>query len=168
LAANNFNFRDEKGTMIPMFIGTTDKVYSSDVGRIVFRSSNKCILHCSDSDGLSTSLMAGIIGAVPTATTEGTTSPAAPIYVYRLDPDKELEATYTTANSGGHPATSDIGSYIGFYITTTTITGLQLDMTYAAQNPGTSNALWYQITGYSTNRRKVYGYPVAASSLLWR
>ena len=154
--------------MVPIFLNSTDKVYSSDVGRIIFRSSNTYSLNCTDSDGLSTTPIAGFIAAVPVATTRGTTSPASPIYMYKINPDLELEATYTTANSGGHPATSDIGNYIGFYITTTTITGLQLDMTYAAQNPGTSNALWFQITGYSTNRRKVYGYPVTASSALWR
>lgn len=168
MPANNFNFRNKKGAMIPVMLGSTDKVYSSDIGRIVFRTSNTYMLNCTASSGLSTTPIAGFIAQVPTATTQGTTSPAVPIYIYRLDPSLELEATYTTGNSGGHPATSDIGNYIGFYITTTTITGLQLDMTHAAQSPGSTNGLWFQITGYSTNRRKVYGYPAAASSLLWR
>ncbi len=168
MPANNFNFRGKKSQLIPIMLGSTDKVYSSDVGRIIFRSSNTYLLNCTASSGLSTTPIAGFIGAVPKPTTAGTTSPASPIYMYKIDPAYELEATYTTANSGGHPATSDIGNYIGFYITTTTITGLQLDMTYAAQNPGSTNGLWFQITGYSTNRRKVYGYPCAASSMLWR
>jgi phosphoglucomutase len=169
MPANNFNFRNKKGTMIPMYVGTTDEVYSSDIGRIVFRATtvNQVSLCCTDSDGLSTTPIAGFIAAVPTATTRGTTTPAVPIYIYKLDPQLELEAKYTTANGGGHPASSDLGKYIGFYISTTTVTGLQLDMTYCSQNPGTSNALWFQISGYSTNRRVVYGYPVAASSCLW-
>lgn len=165
MAANNFNFRNKKGAMVPVLFGSTDAIASSDVGRIVFRTSNKYMLNCTASDGLSTTPIFGFIGAVPTDTTGGSTIP---VYVYKLDPSLEIEGTYTTGNGGGHPATTDIGNYVGFYITTTTITGLQLDMTYCAQNPGTSNALWLQITGFSTNRRKIYGYPCAASSVLWR
>lgn len=169
MPANNFNFRKKKGSMKRVFIASTDKVYSSDVGRIVLKGSTakEYILSCTDSDGLSTNYVAGFIGAVPDNTTCGDTDPAKPIYMYKIDPHLELSGKYTTANGGGHPASSDIGKYVGFYITTTTVTGLLLDMTYVSNEPGTSNANWLQITGYSTNRRRIYGYPSAASGRLW-
>ncbi|MGL6284094.1 MAG: hypothetical protein ACRC2J_16950 [Microcoleaceae cyanobacterium] len=100
------------------------------------------------------------------------------IYVEKFSFDKEYTMSFSTLNSTVLPATSDIGSLVGF--ATTQITGssaisitpayMQLSMgnVGSTQVPGlvgsTNGAKIFRITGYDLNRRKLHVVPVQASS----
>lgn len=162
MPANYFNVRSVKGTICPGLPGSTETIYSSDIGRMVFKSSNNVVMGSTGSSFFSTSLMLGFIAAVPVTSTGGSTIP---IYYTKLDPNVEIEGTYSTVPGGNHPATTDIGKFVGF-TRTTGLSAAVFDMQYAGNEVGTSNALWLRITGFSTSRRKIYGYPAVNSSVI--
>lgn len=150
--------------LMPVLIGSTDVVTSTDIGRFVFKSSNHAVLGTGGSS-FSTSIILGYIAAVPTNTSGGSSVPA---YIRKLNPTEELECRYSTvvgSTAHLHPATTDIGKYVGFS-SVATVAGCVLDMNNLGNTPGTSDARWLQITGFSTNRRMVYGFPVFASSVI--
>ena len=167
MAANTFNMVGcRPKQLMPAILGydaaaaATD-IYSSDIGRLVMASSNG-ITFMTGGSSFSTSLIAGIVSQVPTATTSGSTIP---FYVQKLDPNQMVEGTYSTLYSATHPATSDLGKYIGLS-TAATVAGAVLDMDNVGNAPGTSDARWLKITGFSTNRRKIMGFPVINSSCI--
>lgn len=151
--------------------GSTMDVQSTDIGRFIFKSSNNYVYAVGGSS-FSTSLIAGYVAAVPTASSAGSTIP---FYFRKLDPNIELEISYAstsfsstamaTTYGGGDPATTDIGKYIGF-TTHATVAGARMDITNAGNEPGTSNGRFIQITGFSTNRGKIKGFPVVNSSCI--
>jgi hypothetical protein len=161
MPANYFNPRGEYCGLVSALVGSTDTINSSDVGRLVAKSSNNVILK-SGGSSFSTDLIAGIIAAVPEASSGGST---VPIYISKLNPEYEIEGTYTTAYGGGHPATTDIGKYVGLS-SAASFAGAVLDMQFVSNAPGTSNGCFLRISGFSTNRRKIYGYPAVNSSCL--
>lgn len=162
MPANYFNSRGCYGRKLArILVGSTDTIYSSDVGRILFKSSNRAVLGTGGSS-FSTSLMLGFLSKVDVSSSGGSSTL---VYYTKFDPTKELECSYTTAYGGGHPSATDIGSYIGFS-TYAAADGARLDMGNIGNEPGTSDARFIQITGYSTNRSKIYGYPVRDSSVI--
>jgi hypothetical protein len=111
------------------------------------------------------------------------------IYIEKFSPHVEYEISYSTLNSTYHPGTSDIGSMVGFATTQFTSThtipgissGISITPAYmklcmsnciSGASPGitasTDGAVLFRITGYSTNRRKLFVVPVfESSSFAW-
>jgi hypothetical protein len=140
---------------------TDNSVYSTDIGRFIWKSSFSGML-AKGGSSFSTSLLLGYIVSVPEDSTAGSTIP---FYYRKFDPSVELEITYTTAGGGGHPQTTDLGKYIGFS-SLATVAGCVMDMQWIGNDPGTSDGRWLQISGFSTSRRKVRGYPAVNSSMI--
>ncbi len=147
--------------LFPMTPSTDDSVYSTDVGRCVWKSSFSGMLARGGSS-LSTSLLIGYIAIVPTDSTAGSTIP---FYIRKFDPNVEVELIYTTAGGGGHPQTTDLGKFIGFS-SAATVAGAVMDMQWISNTPGTSNGCWLCISGFSTAGRKVRGFPSVNSSMI--
>lgn len=147
----------------PILPGSSDTIYSTDNGRILFQSSNKGVLGTGGSS-FSTSLMLGYICKVDT-TAGSSGGSTIPIYCRKFDPTEEVEMDYSTLYSTVHPATTDVGNYIGLS-SAATVAGAVLAMNNIGNAPGTSDARWLKITGFSTNRRKIYGFPVRNSSVI--
>jgi hypothetical protein len=167
MAANTFNLVGcRPKQLMPAILGydaaaaATD-IYSSDIGRLVMASSNGITLMTGGSS-FSTSLIAGIVSQVPTATTSGSTIP---FYVQKLDPNQLVEGTYSTLYSTVHPGTSDLGKYVGLS-TAATVAGAVFSMGNMGNAPGTSDARWLKLTDFSTNRRKLMGFPAVNSSCI--
>jgi hypothetical protein len=132
---------------------TYGAVASSDVGRLVFQSSNVYGLmpgstgdvHVADA----ASRIAGLVSSVPTATSAGSTQ----FFYIRPIMNNALYQADTTAAA----ATSDIGKYIGVSRTTTLAGSKNLTMTNIGNAPGTTNGLFFRITDVDSTRRKVIG-----------
>jgi hypothetical protein len=132
---------------------TYGAVGSSDVGRLVFQSSNVYgIMPGSTGDvhvADTASRIAGLVASVPTATSAGSTQF---FYIRPIMPNALYEADTTAA-----AATSDIGKYIGVSRTTTIAGGRNLTLTGIGNAPGTTNGLFFKITDIDSTRRKVIG-----------
>jgi hypothetical protein len=132
---------------------TYGAISSSDVGRLVFQSSNQYGLlpgstgdvHVNDA----AVRIAGLVAAVPTATSAGST---VPFYIRPIVSFALYEADTTSA-----AATTDLGKYIGVSRTTTLAAGRNLTMTGIGNAPGSTNGLFFRITGFDSTRRKVIG-----------
>ena len=163
MAANIFNpltnYQDD--AIVPAIVGSSDTINSSDVGRIVFKSSNTVVLGTGGSS-FSTSIIAGVIALVPTASSGGST---VPIYIRPLVPGKMWEGKYSTLYSTVHPSDDYIGSYVGLS-SAATVAGALFSMGNLGNEPGTSDARFARITGYSTNRRILEFTPVKDSSVI--
>lgn len=147
--------------LTPALAGSTDTIKTTDLGRFTFMSSNTHVLGTGGSS-FSTSLISGYIAMVTTDSSGGSTKP---FYIRKLAPTVELEVTYSTVTSTAHPATTDIGKYIGFS-SLATVAGCVLAVSNMGNAAGTTDGRWLKITGFSTDRRKITGFPVANSSLI--
>ena len=167
MAANTFNVVGcRRKQLMPALLGYDDAaaatdIYSSDIGRLTRQTSNGHVLMKGGSS-YSTSLISGIVAQVPTATTSGSTIM---FYIQKLDPNELVEGTYSTLYSTVHPGTTDIGKYIGLS-TAATVAGAVFDVDNMGNAPGTSDARWCKLMGFSTNRRKIWGFPVINSSCI--
>lgn len=128
-------------------------VTSTNIGDIVTRTSNKGVLAVGTTADLSD--LMGFVAAVTSNTTPGST---VPFYVLPFGSKEEIEVKYSTLYSTAHPATTDIGKYVGFS-NTTTVAGAKLDIDTLADGPGSTSGCWLRVNGYSTNRRMIYGVP---------
>ena len=146
----------------PGLVGTSDNVYTTDIGRLLFQSSNNVLMAIGGTVS-STSLFVGWISKVETNPTTGGSTNL--LYYTKFSPVDEVSITYSTLYGGGHPATTDIGKYIGLS-TTATIAGAVLDMQNVGNAPGTTNGRFLRITGFSTNRRKITGFAAVNSSCI--
>lgn len=100
------------------------------------------------------------------------------IYLEKFDYNKEYAINYSTLNSTVLPATSDIGSLVGFATTqfsgssaisiTPAYMNLCMSNIASTVNPGltgsTNGAKLFKVTGYDSNRRKLFVVPVMESS----
>lgn len=167
--SNWFNPRGCCDKALPTgLVGSTDTINSSDIGKLLFRSSNKVVMATGGSS-FSTSLIAGIIAGVAMTNSTGSSgaSDTAVVQYRKLNPSYEIEGTYSTLYSTLHPGTTDIGNYIGLS-TAATIAGAVLSMANIGNTVGTTDGRFMKITGFSTNRRKVYGFPVyGAANIAW-
>ena len=169
MPSNWFNIRSCDVEKNPTgLVGSTDTINSSDVGKLLFRSSNKVVLATGGSS-FSTSLFIGIVAGVDMTNSTGSSggSDTAVVQYRQLTPGKEYEGTYSTLYSTLHPGTTDIGNYIGLS-SAATIAGAVLSMANIGNTVGTTNGRFLKVTGYSTNRRKVYGVvKYGAANIAW-
>lgn len=132
---------------------TYGAVSSSDVGRLVFQTSNQYGLMPGSTGDVHVSdgavRIAGIVASVPVATSAGST---VPFYIRPIVPFALYEADTTSAAT-----TTDLGKYIGVSRTTTLAGGRNLTMTGIGNAPGTTNGLFFRITDFDSTRRKVIG-----------
>jgi hypothetical protein len=147
--------------------------YSSDIGRIVTRSTaggyifalGATELRVSNGLATTTAALFGYLAGMDTdPTTKGSTTSM--VYIHKFSPQKEYEITYSTLYSTTLPATSDIGSYIGLG-GTTTVAGAVLDMTLVSSTNlagGTTQNKSFIIKEFDNNRRKIFCSPVLCSS----
>lgn len=163
--------------IVPGFLSTDNPgslggAYSSDIGRIITRSSdsNKYIFAIGSTANRTTSvqstapLLFGYLHSIEAnPTTEGSTNR---IYVRRFDANSEYSITFSTLYSTLLPATSDLGSYIGLG-NTTTVAGCVLSMgNIGSSSPaaGTTSPRPFMVTGFDNNRRKIYVKPMISSA----
>lgn len=126
-------------------------VSSSDIGKTVFKTSNQyglCVGTTADNQPI-----AGIVAAVPTATTPASTTP---FYIAPVNENEEVEESYSTTASTALPATTDIGKYIG-YSNTTTVAGAVLSMGTIGNAAGTTSGCFLRITGFNNTRKIIRG-----------
>jgi len=152
--------------------GSTLGMYSSDVGKIVVRSSNgSCFIFAIGATaGRSTSfnstagkLYGYLAGLESSPSGIGTTG--GKVYINKFNPHREYEITYSTVYSATLPAATDLGKLVGIGATTT-IAGCVLSMgmlTSTGIGTGTTKIGAFQLTGFDNNRRKAYVRPVFAS-----
>lgn len=162
--------------------------YSSDVGNIMLRHSTnagaggKYSMACpTTSIGLTKHVVGILAGFDSDSSNLNGVQYIAPgstqkIYIERFDFAKEYAINFSTANSTVMPATSDIGSYVGFSSTnlSTAITAIPNHMNLSMSNigstlaPGSTASRMFQVTGYDTDRRKLHVIPVQdSSSFTW-
>jgi hypothetical protein len=151
--------------------GSAGAAYSSDIGRIMTRSTDasKFIFAVGTTAARTTSyltttmqLYGFLSGLEADPTSEGSTNK---IYVTKFDPSKEYAINYSTLYSATLPASSDIGNYIGLG-NTTTVAGCVLSMANISSTgagSGTTSPKPFIVTGFDNNRRKVYVRPVVDS-----
>ena len=158
-----YNFRHERVNkfLMPVLPGASTVsgiINTTDIGKLCMASSNLGLLAIgSTADITRAAGIIGIVAGVPSAGVSTSASTDA-FYVSPIMYGEELEADFSTSFSTSLPATSDIGSYIGFSNTTTVAGAAALSMSgivhaAAASTSGT----FFRITGFDVNRRKVYG-----------
>jgi len=149
------------------WLGSSDTIYTSDIGAIVKKSSNKHILMIGGTTA-ATEQVAGFIDHLRPGTTYTSGGSTNWFVLRKLSPDCELEILYSTLYSTVHPLTSDIGNFVGVSTAASDIGG-RLSMATivndAASSSGAGRA-WLQISGFSTARRKIYGNPYRNSSCI--
>lgn len=144
----------EYADLVPVLPGAstvTGFVNSTDIGKAVVASSNNGVLALGTT--ADTNIFLGVVAAVPTATTPASTTP---FYIRPFLRGLEYEGDYSTTFSTAHPATTDIGKYIGFS-NTTTVAGANFNMGGIANAPGTTSGLFFRVSGFSTERRVITG-----------
>ena len=146
-----------------VYASAAQAIMSTDVGRLLFKTGNTVDLGTGGSS-FSTSFFAGYVAKVDT-TGGSTAGSTIPIYYRKFDPTEKIEMDYSTLYSATHPATTDIGKYIGLS-TAATVAGAVLSMGNLGTEPGTSDARFLQISAFSTSRRKIIGFPVRNSSVI--
>ena len=144
----------EKANLIPVLPGAstvTGNIQSTDIGKLVVASSAQGVLAIGTT--ADSNIYLGVIAAVPLPSTPGSTQP---FYVRPLLRGVRYEGKYSTTFSTAHPATSDIGKYVGLS-GTTTIAGAKLDMATIGNAPGTTDGNFFRISAFSTERRVLIG-----------
>lgn len=124
---------------------------SSDVDSIVTVTSNHYGLAIGTTADVS--VFGGIVAAVPTATTPGS---SVAFYIRPIDANDELAFTFSTSYSTALPASTDVGKFIGFG-NTTTVAGATLNMGTIGNAAGTTSGCFLRITGYDIARRQIKG-----------
>jgi hypothetical protein len=165
-------------TQVQAIVGvSTNGMYSSDIGRLVCRTSNlneyAFVIGAtsvrSATGALGGEKIYGYLASVEASPTGiGTTGKK--IYINKFSPEKEYEITYSTVYSAVLPATTDIGKLLNLHRTSTDLasismaslnsTGLSVLSTEVGYTTGNSA---FQLTGFDNNRRKVYVRPVLDS-----
>lgn len=138
--------------VLPVSSTVTGFISSSDIGKTVFKTSNQYGLALGTT--ADNQLYAGIVAAVPVATTPASTTP---FYIAPLNSEEEVEETYSTTYSTALPATTDLGKYVG-YGNTTTVAGAVLSMGTIGNAAGTTSGCFLRISGFDNNRRVIRGF----------
>lgn len=165
---------DRGNTIVPGLlstdnVGSIGGLYSSDVGKLVKRSTDasKFVLAIGTTESRSTSYASTVMqlygylhGLEADPTTEGSTNK---LYIHKFNANQEYAMKYSTLYSATLPASSDIGSYIGLS-NTTTVAGACLSMaTISSTGHGSTSGRPFMITGFDNNRRKLYVKPMVDS-----
>lgn len=164
--------------------------YSSDIGRVMVRHSANAgagitfAMGCPTTDIGNTANVYGILAGFDSDSSNlNSLQYIAPgstqnIYLEKFEFNNEYAINFSTLNSTVLPASSDVGSLVGFATThftgaskiTINPTNMKLCMSNIAStvNPGsagsTNGSKMFRVTGYDTNRRKLYAVPVRESS----
>lgn len=129
------------------FVGATD------VGKMCMASSNHGLLAVgTTADTARAAGVIGIISAVPTATTPGS---SVPFYVTPVLYGDVIEIDYSTTYNGTTDialATTNIGKYYSFGASTTPAGGAYFDASIAGNAPGTTDSLMFKLVDFSTTR----------------
>jgi len=156
-----------RAPLIKAWLGSTDTIYSSDLGGIVQKTSNKYVLAVGGTTA-ATAEFAGFIDHLRPGTTHTSGGSTNWFMLRKFTPDEELDIEYSTLYSTVHPATSDIGNFVGGSTAATDLGG-RLSMATIVNDAATSSGAgraWLQITGFSTARRRIYGLPYRNSSCI--
>lgn len=138
--------------VLPSDHATYGNIKTSDVDAIVRRSTDLNTYELAHGTTVVADVrFAGLIAAVPTASTPGST---VPFYIKRLSADDEIEMPFSTTYSATIPGTTDIGKWVG-YSTSTTVGGAVLCTSSLSTDAGAS---FLKVTGFSTNRKTIRGY----------
>jgi hypothetical protein len=165
MPANYFNPRGNFNQGLVKGI-TTQIIRTSDCGRLLYASSNHVMLvttgdtrlrHVGYVAAVVTPYSANTVNSATGGTTDGNNLNV--FYYRKLDPSIELEVSYVTSN--GHYGTSDIGKHTGLDLTYP-----YMSKTILSDAASSVAGTWLRITGFSTNRSKVYGYPVLGSNMV--
>jgi hypothetical protein len=167
MPANYFNPRSNFNQGLIQGI-STQIIRTSDCGRLLYASSNHVMLVTTHSTAL---VHVGYVATVSTPYSANTVNSATGgssdgenlnlFYYRKLDPSIELEVSYVTTD--GHYGTSDIGKHTGIGASHP-----YMSKTKLGDAASSSDGTWFRISGYSTNRSKVYGYPALGSNMVLR
>jgi len=155
------------GPLVKAYLGSSNTLNTSDIHCILKQSSNKHLIMIGGTTAAAT-LITGYVVGFREGTTHCSGGSSNWFYMRKFTPDNEYEIEYSTVMSTVHPGTSDIGNFIGCSSLATQYGG-RLDMDSINNDPHSSTAsarVWFQITGFSTARRKIYGLPVRNSSCI--
>ena len=141
-------------TVLPVS-STGGNIATTDIGKLLVPSSNHGGLALGTTADNQTYL--GIVAAVPTATTPGSTIP---VYAYPIGRGELFEADFSTTYSTVLPASTDVGKFLGHANTTTIAGGSYLSMGTLGNAAGTTSGCFFKIAKVDTNminRRVVVG-----------
>jgi len=138
--------------VLPVSSTVTGFVASSDIGKLVYNTSNQGGLAVGTT--ADNQVFLGIVAAVPTATTPGST---VPFYVQPIRRGVLYEADFSTTYSTALPATTDIGKYIGVSNTATVAGGSYLDVDTLANTAGTTSGCFLRVNEVKAAERVVIG-----------
>lgn len=150
---------------------STNGMYSSDIGKLVVRSTDSQFLLAIGTTATRTTgfnstagkLVGYLAGLEASPSGVGTTGYK--VYINKFSPEKEYEVDYSTLYSTVLPGATDIGKVIGLG-NTTTIAGCVVSMgtlATAAIGAASTTPKLFQLTGFDNNRRKVYVRPILDS-----
>lgn len=153
--------------VLPSNSTTPNGVSSSDIGKLVVDSSGRGALllpTTQNSTGSTTVGILGIVAAVPTNTTAGST---VPFYYRPYQQGEILTADYSTTYATSTAlltTTSNIGYFFGCPASTTpdAIIGGYIDPSTNSTTVGASR--FFKMTGFDNTRKKIYG-TIASSHL---
>lgn len=159
----SFYLKYDRGVMplIPVTPGGSTVrgfVDSTDIGKLIQRSSNHGLLAVGSTEDISKATgFLGIVATVPTATTPDSTTP---FYIQPVTPFDVVEATYSTATARSTSfllVSTNIGYFFGLSNTTTVAGAAHLDPSVAGSAAGTTSGLFFKLLGYSTERQTMWG-----------
>lgn len=139
---------------LPVSSTVTGMVNSTDIGKLAVASSNHVGLALGTTADNQT--YAGIIAAVPSASTAASTTP---FYIRPICKGVLYEADFSTTYSTVLPASTDVGKFLGLS-NTTTPDGAVLSMATLGNAVGTTSGNFFRIAKVDANmiaRRVVVG-----------
>lgn len=150
------------------YVSSTDIINTTDIGAVLQKSSNKVVLAVGGTTA-ATARVCGFVHGFREGTTKCTGGSSDWFYMKKFSQNREYEITYSTLYSTVHPASTDVGKFIGFSTASTDVGG-KLDMDTLVVDVATSSGAgqsWFEIKGCSTARRKIYGIPVDSTNIVW-
>lgn len=154
MAHANCGVRGKPASMLKCLsvASTGGNISSSDIGALVVKSSQAYGLALGTSDYQA---LVGYVAAVPSTGID--VSSTAPFYVQPFIRGGKYEMSYSTLYSTVHPATTDIGKYVGVCVTSTDRAIISMNtLANSPASTGSTGAPVFRINGYSTAQRKVY------------
>lgn len=137
-------------TAFPADSTVTGFVDGTDVGKFVVASSNKYALMVGTT--ADDKVISGIVAAVPTATTPGST---VPFYVQKISYGELIEASYSSDSTV--ITTTNIGKFFGVNGTTTVAGAVNLNPAIAGNAAGTTDGLFFKMLKFSTQNNVMWG-----------
>lgn len=156
---NNYNPRSDYNQ--GLIRGLSTQIFrSSDIGCLLRTGTSNSVNFAGAATSVNTYVgyLAAVVSPHSALTVNSFDNPTnhyANLFYYRkFDRSVEIEASYDVLD--GHYATSDIGYYTG--LSTRNAKMSRANIAAAPSSAGLGR--WLRITGFSTDRHKVYGFPV--------